>query len=88
VRPAAAPTAEAVMIQIIIALLCIVVAFLLIWMVLRVFDSGGLNLGLAGVIVREEQPVSFWFLLIGLVAVVVLLLMLAAVLFVEGRSPP
>jgi len=72
------------MIQIIIALLCVAVAFLLIWMVLRSFDSGILNLGLAGIVVREEQPISFWSLLIGLVAVIVLLLLLAAALLVEG----
>ena len=72
------------MIQIISALLCVAVAFLLIWMVLQLFDSGGLNLGLAGIVVREEQPISFWSLLVGLVVVVVLLLLLAAALLVEG----
>jgi hypothetical protein len=60
------------------------VAFLLIWIVLRLYDSHGLNLGLAGIVVREEQPISFWSLLVGLVVVIVLLLMLAAVLFVAG----
>jgi len=75
------------MIQIIIALLCVGVAFLLIWMVLRLFDSGGLNLGLAGIVVREEQPISFCSLLVGLVVVIVLLLLLAAALFVAGPVP-
>ena len=65
-----------------LALLCVALAFLLTRTALRMVDSGALNLGLAGVVVRKERPASFWCHLVGLVAVIVLLLLLTGVLLV------
>ena len=45
-----------------LALLCMALAFLLTRTALRMVDSGALNLGLAGVVVRKERPASFWCL--------------------------
>jgi hypothetical protein len=70
--------------QTIVALLCMAFGFLMIWMVLRIVGSGAADLGMAGAVMRKDQPATFWALTLGLMVVVILLLMLAAVLLVDG----
>jgi len=64
-----------------------VVAGLLIWLAIRVVDTGIADLGMAGPVVRKDDTTTFWALTAGLVVVAVLLLMLAAVLSSQDQSP-
>ena len=65
-------------------LLSVVVAVLLVWLVVQIVNTGTADLGMAGPVMRKDEPTTFWALTIGLVVVIVLLFMLAAVLFVAG----
>ena len=67
-----------------LALMSAVVAGLLIWLAIRIVDTGTADLSIAGPVIRADEPTTFWALTIGLVVVAVLLLMLAAVLFAAG----
>jgi hypothetical protein len=68
----------------VLALLSVAVASLLIWLVIRIIDTGIADLSIALPITRADEPTAFWALTVGLVVVIVLLLLLAAVLLVEG----
>jgi hypothetical protein len=68
----------------IVGLLSVVVAVLLIWLMVRIVNTGTADLGMAGPVMRKDEPTTFWVLTVGLAVMAVLLLMLAAVLFVEG----
>ena len=59
----------------------------LILLVIRIAETGRLNLGLAGIVIRDEQPICFWALVMGLVVIIVLLLLLGAVVIIGDRDP-
>jgi len=72
-------------------LFAIVVAMVLgtIWLyrqMLHVLHDGRLNLGLAGLVLRAEEPIRFWGLIAGLATLIVLLLLLAMSLLAKCVS--
>jgi hypothetical protein len=52
----------------------------LVWALIRAIEANRLNLGMAGIVVREDQPVAYWALVAGVAAVVALLLLCATAL--------
>ena len=67
-----------------LALMSAVVSGLLIWLAVRIVDTGTADLSIAGPVIRADEPTTFWALTIGLVVIAVLLLLLAAALLVAG----
>jgi hypothetical protein len=60
----------------------------LLVLLINTLDTGVLNLGWAGIVVKSEAPVSFWALVVEILLVLVLLLMLAAALIANISGLP
>ena len=59
----------------------------LILLVIRIAETGRLDLGLAGIVIRDEEPIRFSALVIGLMVIIVLLLLLGALVIIGDRDP-
>ena len=46
-------------------LLSVVVAVLLVWLVVQIVNTGTADLGMAGPVMRKDEPTTFWALTIG-----------------------
>ena len=57
----------------------------LTWFVRWMAEAGRLDLGLAGIVIRDEEPIRFWALVAGTVGVGGLLMLLAAALLAGGE---
>ena len=66
--------------RVMLGFLSLAIAISLLVLLINAFDTGTLNLGWAGIVLKREAPFSFWALVAELLLVTDLLLILSAAL--------